>query len=296
MGTELANDWSSKLGGRLSSVVIAGGKVFVAQIDAHTVHALDAATGKPAWSYVTGGRVDSPPTFHDGRVLFGSADGCVYCLRASDGALIWRFQAAPQDRRLMAFEQLGCASRALEITREFVMGRYAFGRPIASFQAIKHKCADMMVEVECARSAAYYAACVVAEESGNREGSEYTWVIDPLDGTTNFLHGFPMFAVSVGVMRGQVLEHGVVYDPLRDEMFTASRGEGAQLNGKRIRVSTTRQLAPALLGTGFPFRDLEIIEPWMRSFQSLLPKTAGIRRAGAAGAITSKGSSRRCRP
>jgi len=129
---------------------------------------------------------------------------------------------------------------------------------------------------------AYPEHGIVAEESGNREGSEYTWVIDPLDGTTNFLHGFPMFAVSVGVMRGQVLEHGVVYDPLHDEMFTVSRGEGAQLNGKRIRVSTTRQLAPALLGTGFPFRDLEIIEPWMRSFQNLLPKTAGIRRAGAA--------------
>ena len=123
---------------------------------------------------------------------------------------------------------------------------------------------------------------IIAEESGEREGSEYTWVIDPLDGTTNFLHGFPMFAVSVAVNRGGVLEHGVVYDPLHDEMFTASRGEGAQLNGKRLRVSTTRQLAPSLLGTGFPFRDLGIIEPWMRSFQSLLPKTSGIRRAGAA--------------
>ena len=123
---------------------------------------------------------------------------------------------------------------------------------------------------------------IIAEESGEREGSEYTWIIDPLDGTTNFLHGFPMFAVSVAVKRGGVLEHGVVYDPLHDEMFTASRGEGAQLNGKRIRVSTTRKLAPSLLGTGFPFRDLGIIEPWMRSFQSLLPKTSGIRRAGAA--------------
>ena len=123
---------------------------------------------------------------------------------------------------------------------------------------------------------------IIAEESGEREGSEYTWIIDPLDGTTNFLHGFPMFAVSVAVKRGGVLEHGVVYDPLHDEMFTASRGEGAQLNGKRLRVSTTRQLAPSLLGTGFPFRDLGIIEPWMRSFQSLLPKTSGIRRAGAA--------------
>ena len=123
---------------------------------------------------------------------------------------------------------------------------------------------------------------IIAEESGEREGSEYTWIIDPLDGTTNFLHGFPMFAVSVAVKRAGVLEHGVVYDPLHDEMFTASRGEGAQLNGKRLRVSTTRQLAPSLLGTGFPFRDLGIIEPWMRSFQSLLPKTSGIRRAGAA--------------
>ena len=123
---------------------------------------------------------------------------------------------------------------------------------------------------------------IIAEESGEREGSEYTWIIDPLDGTTNFLHGFPMFAVSVAVKRAGVLEHGVVYDPLHDEMFTASRGEGAQLNGKRIRVSTTRNLAPSLLGTGFPFRDLGIIEPWMRSFQSLLPKTSGIRRAGAA--------------
>ena len=83
-------------------------------------------------------------------------------------------------------------------------------------------------------------------------------------------------------MRNGIIEHGVVYDPLRDEMFTASRGQGAQLNGKRLRVSSTRQLTPALLGTGFPFRDLSIMEPWMRSFQSLVPKTAGIRRAGAA--------------
>ena len=91
-----------------------------------------------------------------------------------------------------------------------------------------------------------------------------------------------MFAVSVAAMRNGIIEHGVVYDPLRDEMFTASRGQGAQLNGKRLRVSSTRQLTPALLGTGFPSRDLSIMEPWMRSFQSLVPKTAGIRRAGAA--------------
>ena len=138
------------------------------------------------------------------------------------------------------------------------------------------------VDVHAVLTRSYPDRGIIAEENGVREGSEYTWIIDPLDGTTNFLHGFPMFAVSVAVKRAGVLEHGVVYDPLHDEMFTASRGEGAQLNGKRIRVSTTRKLAPSLLGTGFPFRDLGIIEPWMRSFQSLLPKTSGIRRAGAA--------------
>ncbi|MGA0344207.1 MAG: inositol monophosphatase family protein [Arenicellales bacterium] len=123
---------------------------------------------------------------------------------------------------------------------------------------------------------------VMAEESGTKAGGEYTWVVDPLDGTTNFLHGFPMFGISIAAMKGATVEHGVVYDPLRDEMFTASRGEGAQLNGKRIRVSKTRQLAPALLGTGFPFREFAQVKPWLRSFEQLLPKTAGIRRAGAA--------------
>ena len=90
----------------MSSLVVAGNKVLVAAIDAHTVHALDADTGKPAWSYTAGSRVDSPPTLYRGRVLFGSADGWVYCLRASDGRLIWRFLAAPADRRLVASDQV----------------------------------------------------------------------------------------------------------------------------------------------------------------------------------------------
>ncbi len=103
---ELERSWRTDLGGRLSSVVIAGDKAFVASIDTHTVYALDASTGEILWSYTAGGRVDSPPTIYQGRVLFGSVDGWVYCLRASDGALIWRFRAAPVDERLMAFEQL----------------------------------------------------------------------------------------------------------------------------------------------------------------------------------------------
>jgi len=103
---ELKRQWQVDLGGKLSSVVVAGGKVFLAAIDAHTVHALDAATGKPAWTFTAGGRIDSPPTVYQGRVLFGSTDGWVYALCATDGALAWRFRAAPLDRRLMAYDQL----------------------------------------------------------------------------------------------------------------------------------------------------------------------------------------------
>jgi len=103
---ELRCVWEAKLGGRLSAVTVAEGKLYVASIDDHAVHALDAATGKPLWVFTAGGRVDSPPTLWQGLVLFGSADGHVYCLRASDGALAWRFRAAPLDRRMGAFDQL----------------------------------------------------------------------------------------------------------------------------------------------------------------------------------------------
>ncbi|MHC5058509.1 MAG: outer membrane protein assembly factor BamB family protein [Planctomycetota bacterium] len=104
--TGLARSWETDLGGRLSSVVVADGKLFVASVDSHAVHALDAGTGKPVWSFTAGGRVDSPPTIWRGRALFGSADGHVYCVRASDGLLVWRYRVAPEDRRMGAFEQL----------------------------------------------------------------------------------------------------------------------------------------------------------------------------------------------
>jgi outer membrane protein assembly factor BamB len=99
-------DWTVELGGRLTALTIAEQMVYLAQVDQHTVHALDEATGKKRWSYTVGGRVDSPPTYHEGYLLFGSADGYVYCLRAADGALAWRFRAAPEDRRHAAFEQI----------------------------------------------------------------------------------------------------------------------------------------------------------------------------------------------
>jgi outer membrane protein assembly factor BamB len=98
--------WEVKLGGHLSSMAIANGLVYIAQIDAHTLHALDEGSGERVWSFTAGGRVDSPPTIFNGQAIFGSADGWVYCLRASDGQLAWKFRAAPTDRRLMAFEQL----------------------------------------------------------------------------------------------------------------------------------------------------------------------------------------------
>jgi outer membrane protein assembly factor BamB len=102
----LKRSWQTNIGGKLSSVVVADGKLFVASVNTHTVYAIDADSGKQLWSYTTGGRVDSPPTIWKGRVLFGSADGWVYCLRASDGELAWRFRAAPADLRMTAYEQV----------------------------------------------------------------------------------------------------------------------------------------------------------------------------------------------
>jgi outer membrane protein assembly factor BamB len=103
---QLTQRWRSQLKGPLSGLVVANGMVFVSQVDAHSVLALSAATGDKLWSYTTGARVDSPPTYDNGRLVFGSSDGYVYCVRATDGELIWRFRAAPADRRMMAFEQI----------------------------------------------------------------------------------------------------------------------------------------------------------------------------------------------
>ena len=104
--SELKRAWYADIGGRLTSPVVAGGRVFIASVDAHTIYAMDADSGRRLWHYTTGGRVDSPPTIYQGRVLFGSADGYVYCLAARDGVLVWRFRAAPMDQRLMSFEQV----------------------------------------------------------------------------------------------------------------------------------------------------------------------------------------------
>ena len=123
---------------------------------------------------------------------------------------------------------------------------------------------------------------ILAEESGAQGENDYLWIIDPLDGTTNFLHGFPQFAVSIALQHRGQLSQAVIYDPLRQELFTASRGQGAYLDDHRIRVSKQIHLKGSLLGTGFPFRDNAIIEQYLETFRMLFPQTAGIRRAGAA--------------
>jgi len=123
---------------------------------------------------------------------------------------------------------------------------------------------------------------VLAEEGGASGDSEYQWVIDPLDGTTNFLHGFPQFCVSIALKHRGRLDQAVVFDPLRQELFTATRGAGAQLDGKRIRVTRRHSLKGALLGTGFPFQQIEHMDTYLESLGALMPQCAGIRRAGAA--------------
>ena len=129
---------------------------------------------------------------------------------------------------------------------------------------------------------AYPKHAILAEESGTRGNSEYVWIIDPLDGTTNFMHGFPHFAVSIALQHKGKLQQAVIYDPLRQELFTTSRGDGAYLNDRRIRVSKRKNLDGALLGTGFPFGESANIDRFLDTCRTLMPVTAGIRRAGAA--------------
>jgi len=123
---------------------------------------------------------------------------------------------------------------------------------------------------------------ILAEESGADGDDEFQWIIDPLDGTTNYLHGFPQYAVSIALRQRGRLEQGVIYNPLSQELFTATRGAGAYLNERRIRVSARKGLEGALLGTGFPFKAQHHLDAYLAMFRALFPMSAGIRRAGSA--------------
>ncbi|WP_462157293.1 inositol-1-monophosphatase [Pseudoalteromonas sp. GB56] len=131
---------------------------------------------------------------------------------------------------------------------------------------------------------AYPNHSIVGEELGQHNGSDadYQWVIDPLDGTTNFIKDIPHFAVSIALKVKGRIEQAVVYDPIRGELFTASRGQGAQLNSKRIRVSNAKDLSGTVLATGFPFKQKHHMDAYLEAFKALFVHTADIRRAGSA--------------
>lgn len=130
---------------------------------------------------------------------------------------------------------------------------------------------------------AYPKHGILAEECGEISGSDTVWIIDPIDGTRNFMHGLPHFSISIAIERKGKIEHGVIYDPIRQELFTASRGRGARLNDRRIRVSTHGLLKDALLGTGFSARrSPEYTSAYAHLFQTLLPVCGDVRRAGSA--------------
>ncbi|MEO7244752.1 MAG: inositol monophosphatase family protein [Rubrivivax sp.] len=132
---------------------------------------------------------------------------------------------------------------------------------------------------------AYPGHAILAEESGRERGarhSEFLWIIDPLDGTTNFLHGFPVYAVSIALAHRGVVQQAVVYDPARNDLFFASRGRGAFLNDRRLRVSKRIRLADSLIGTGFPFRKGDNFKRYVKMFEEIMQSCAGLRRPGAA--------------
>ncbi len=132
---------------------------------------------------------------------------------------------------------------------------------------------------------AYPGHGILAEESGRSHGakdSEFVWIIDPLDGTTNFLHGLPVYAVSIALAHRGVVQQAVVYDPTRNDLFYASRGRGAFLNDRRLRVSKRTRLHDALIGTGFPFRKGDNFKRYVKMFEEVMQQCTGLRRPGAA--------------
>ena len=151
---------------------------------------------------------------------------------------------------------------------------------------------DFVTEVDRAAEAAvigvlreaYPNHAILAEESGASAGSQgdFVWIIDPLDGTTNFIHGVPQYCVSIGLKHKGIITQAVVYDPAKNELFTATRGSGAYLNDKRMRVSKRIKIADALIGTGFPFSKVDVLDRYIAMFRKVTLNCAGIRRPGAA--------------
>jgi len=152
---------------------------------------------------------------------------------------------------------------------------------------------DFVSEIDHAAEAAivetllstYPDHAILAEEGTNKgenAQADYVWIIDPLDGTTNFLHGFPQYCVSIALSHKNVVQQAVIYDPVRNDLFTATRGRGAFLNDRRMRVSRRAHLRDCLIGTGFPFRDGSYLDTYLAMMKTMITHTAGLRRPGAA--------------
>ncbi len=184
---------------------------------------------------------------------------------------------------------LNIAIRAARAAGQLLRRSFADVAPIASQLKGKN---DYVTEIDRAVEnliidtirQTYPDHAIMGEESGQHGSGteEVQWIIDPLDGTTNFMHGIPHFAISIAVQIQGRISHGLVYDPIKEELFTASRGAGAQLNNRRIRVSDRKRLEGALLATGFPFRRREHMDAWINGFRALMQDCADMRRAGAA--------------
>lgn len=143
---------------------------------------------------------------------------------------------------------------------------------------------DLASEKEIIRvlKTAYPDHAFLGEESGLTHQADNIWIIDPLDGTTNFLHGFPQYCISIALEQKGEITQAVIYDPNRNDLFTATKGQGAYLNQRRIRVSNKSKLKDSLLGTGFPFRDFQHLPVYLKIFEEVVRGTSGIRRPGAA--------------
>jgi myo-inositol-1(or 4)-monophosphatase len=157
--------------------------------------------------------------------------------------------------------------------------------------AVKEKAAnDYVSEVDHAAEEAvirtlrqaYPSHSILAEESGAIGESEYQWIIDPLDGTTNFLHGYPQYSVSIALRHRGIVTQAVIYDPSRNDLYTASRGRGSFLNDQRMRVSKRAEIKASLIGTGFPFRQLEHLDVYLAILRDMMKSAAGVRREGSA--------------
>jgi len=184
---------------------------------------------------------------------------------------------------------LNIAVRAARAAGKILVKNFDQGNPVeAESKGLNDWVTDMDKAAEQAIihtiKKAYPDHGIIAEESGTQAGTEndFQWVIDPLDGTTNYMRGIPHFCISIALLHKGSVQQAVVYDPIREELFTASRGAGAQLNGRRLRISPKVELKGAILSTGFPFKMKSRLPEYLEMFNKLFEHCADVRRAGAA--------------